>query len=237
MILFKNTFLLLAILSSSIANASVILGNSIFGGGVDGWASIMVIDENAGYTNTTSGAQLFDVTSFDFRVGANRGRVTPFIVLINDAAANDFKLLAIGDTRSSGVDYTSTGDYSFSFSAALQTISLNVGDWIAPGFLDADASGFSSGSVIPFAGGDSAFLTGHSSNAGSGDLSNGVGGSPAFGNSTFASGLGRTYSFNIGLTEATAVSKATAVSEPSVLALFATGIIGIGFISRRRIKR
>lgn len=231
MILFKNTFLLLAILSSSIANASVILGNSSFGGGVDGWASIMVIDENAGYTNTTSGAQLFDVTSFDFRVGANRGRVTPFIVLINDAAANDFKLLAIGDTRSSGVDYTSTGDYSFSFSAALQTISLNVGDWIAPGFLDADASGFSSGSVIPFAGGDSAFLTGHSSNAGSGDLSNGAGGSPAFGNSTFASGLGRTYSFNIGLTEA------TAVTEPSVLALFATGIIGIGFISRRRIKR
>jgi hypothetical protein len=231
MILFKSTFLLLAILSSFMANASVILGNSSFGGGVDSWASIMVIDENAGYTNTTSGAQLFDVTSFDFRVGANRGRVTPFIVLINDAAANDFTLLAIGDTRSAGVDYTSTGDYSFNFSAALQTISLNVGDWIAPGFLDADASGISAGSVIPFTGGDPAFLTGGSSNADSGDLSNGVGGSPVFGNSTFTSGLGRTYSFNIGLTEA------TTVPEPSVLALFSTGIIGIGFISRRRIKK
>jgi hypothetical protein len=227
----KSTFLLLAILSSSIINASIILGNptSGFGGGVDGWAAIMVIDENAGYTNITSQTQMLDITSFDFRVGANRGRVTPFIVQVNDAITNDFTILATGDTRSSGVDYMSTGNNSFTFSALLQTISLSSGDWIAPGFLDADANGFSSGSVIPFNGGDAAFLTGSGGDSGSGNLINGKNGSPTFGTSTFVSGLGRTYSFNIGLTESTNA----AVPEPSILALIGLGLVSLGFAGRR----
>jgi len=221
---------LTGVISVSSVNATPItLGDSVFGGGVDSWRSIMVIGENDGYINTTGNTQEFDVTAFNFRVGANRGSVTPFVVRVNDATANDFTLLAIGDTRSSGVDYNSLGDFSFDFSSILSSITLNPGDYIAPGFLDADADGKSAGSVIPFFGGDSVFLTGSPADSGSGNLSNGIDGSPTFGASTFTNGLNRNYSFNISLEET------VSVPEPSSIALLFLGLVGLT-IRRRNQK-
>ena len=72
------------------------------------------------------------------------------------------------------------------------------------------------------------FLTGSPNNSGSANLVNGVGASPTFGTSTFAIGLARNYSYNIAASTAT-------VLEPSTLAIFSLGIIGIA--SRRFQKK
>lgn len=209
----------------NVANAGLItLGDSLSGGGVDGWQAIMVINENDAYTNSSGAAELITVNSFNFTVGTNRGQVTPFVVKINNSATNDFTILAIGETRYSGTDYFSTGNFSFDFSTMLSQFTLAAGDIIASGFLDADANGNSAGSVIPYINGDSLFLTGSSNNSGSGDLSQGIGQAPTFGNSTFVNGLNRDYSYNI-------TADVKAVPEPSTLAIFALGIVG--FATRR----
>ncbi len=209
----------------NVANAGLItLGDSLSGGGVDGWQAIMVINENDAYTNSSGASELVTVNSFNFTVGNNRGQVTPFVVKINNSATNDFTLLAIGETRYSGTDYFSTGNFSFDFSTMLSQFTLAAGDIIASGFLDADVNGNSAGSVIPYRSGDSLFLTGSSNNSGSGDLSQGIGQAPTFGNSTFINGLNRDYSYNI-------TADVEAVPEPSTLAIFAFAMIGL--LSRR----
>ncbi|MBA6378614.1 MULTISPECIES: PEP-CTERM sorting domain-containing protein [unclassified Colwellia] len=229
---FLNTSLVSLILSAgclvNISHAGLItLGDSLSGGGVDGWQAIMVINENDAYTNTSGTTELVTLSNFNFTVGNYRGQVTPFVVKINNATTNDFTLMAIGDTRYSGLDYFGLGDVSFGFSAALNQFSLAAGETITSGFLDADANGVSSGSVIPFIGGDSLFLTGGSGNSQSGNLSQGVGNSPTFGASTFNNGLSRDYSYNI-------TAEISSVPEPTTLAIFALGMIGL---ASRRLKK
>ena len=206
----------------------ITMGDPLSGGVVDGFQSIMVINENDSYTNTSGNAELVTLSEFNFTVGINRGQVTPFVVRINNAVANDFTIMAIGNTRYSGTDYFNTGNFSFDFSASSSEFYLAAGETITSGFLDADVNGNSAGSVIPFAGGDLLFLTGSPSNSGSANLVNGVGASPTFGTSTFANGLARNYSYNIAASTAT-------VLEPSTLAIFSLGIIGI--VSRRFQKK
>ncbi len=220
----------------NVAHAGLItLGDSLSGGTVDNFEAIMVINESDAYTNASGFSELITVNSFDFTVGSNRGQVTPFIVRINNAAANDFTIMAIGETRYSGTDYFSTGNFSFDFSLALSQFTLAAGDIIASGFLDADVDGTSAGSVIPYISGDSLFLTGSANDSGSGDLSQGIGHAPTFGTQVFVSGLSRDYSYNI-----TADIKMitpdtnTTVPEPSTLAIFALGIISL---ASRRFKK
>ena len=187
--------LLLPIFTQIVLAASIRLGDLLLGGTVDKFQAVMVINKNDSYTNTSTACEHVTINDFNFTVGINRGRVTPFIVRIN-AAANDFTILAIGETRYSGVDYFSTGDFSVDFSATSTKITLEAGDTITSGFLDADANGNSAGSVIPHISGDSLFLTGSANDSGSGDLSQGIGHAPTFGTQLF-SDLLRDYSYNI----------------------------------------
>ena len=204
------------------------LGDTLNGGIMDGWQSIMVINHNDEYTNTSGADQIVTLNDFNFTVGNYRGRVTPFVVKINQTMANDFTLMAIGDIRYSGTDYFSTGDVSLDFSTTLSQFTLGAGETIASGFLDADADGNSFGSVIPYINGDILSLSGSWNNSGSGSLSQGVGFAPTFGNSIFVNGLARDYSYNI-------TTNINAIPEPSTFVIFALGLLGLA--SRRLSKK
>lgn len=131
-------------------------------GVVDGWVSNLVIDEGRSHTNDTPWPETLSIDSFTYAVGANRSRVTPFVVRLNDLNSNgnttddnNFTILKLGTTRVSGVDYASTGVFSQPFDAAGPvSVTLNPGETIAAAFLDAnaDGTGGEAGSVIPMNG-------------------------------------------------------------------------------------
>ncbi len=86
---------------------------------------------------------------FDCHIGANCGRITPFVVRIN--GNDDFSVLAVGDTWVSGVDYSTTGAFLFQFPAGTNTFTLMHGETIATGFTASNADGIgNAGSVIGY---------------------------------------------------------------------------------------
>ena len=183
------------IASLSLASAEITeIGNdpNSVTGGVDGWSSIMVVDEQASYTNTSGINQTVTPVGFDFQVGNNRGRVTPFLVKVN--GNNNFTVLAIGTTRVSGTDYNSTGVFEFDFGTNPPSFSLAPGEKIAPGMTNANPNGSgNAGSVIPYKNGNEIWLTGGSSPGNAGSIT--VGQAPNQGPSTLD--LARTYAFSI----------------------------------------
>ncbi|MGI9239919.1 MAG: lamin tail domain-containing protein, partial [Verrucomicrobiales bacterium] len=159
--IFSAVFLL-ALACSAAGQTTEVLGSSgniSNSGGVDGWNSNMIINEVGSYTNSSGGVESIEVTKFRFVVGNNRGRVTPFVVRLNDLNSNgnttdddNFTVLSIGTTRASGADYSSTGVGEFDFViGGPVSINLADGETIAAGFIDSDPDGQNGGgSVIPF---------------------------------------------------------------------------------------
>ncbi|MEM7392507.1 MAG: hypothetical protein AAF492_09165, partial [Verrucomicrobiota bacterium] len=161
----------------------------------DGWQSILMVNEVDTYTNVSGENETVAVNTFNFYVGANRGRVTPFVVRVN--GDNDFTVLAVGQTRVSGIDYNAVGVYSLPFAPVAPTFEIPNGTILAAGYLtgNADGSGVN-GSVIPFNnGGDQIWLTGGGGAGNSGSVVTGA--PPVQGSSTL--NLSRGYSYNIGI--------------------------------------
>ena len=121
--------------------------------------------------------------------------MTPFVVRVN--GNNNFTVLAVGTTRTG---YSvGANDVAFSDGGAV-LLSLNPGETLATGFLDAnaDGSGGGSGSVIPWDnGGDELWYTGGSSGSASGSVT--VGFPPIPGSSVYTT-LNRNYHYQISLT-------------------------------------
>lgn len=105
-----------------------------------------MVNETDTYTNNSGIPQRLTVQNFWLWVGTNRGRVTPFIVRVN--GDNDFTVLAIGDTRVSGTDYTDVGEYGFTFSDAPSVLTLAPGESVAIGHTDANPDGTGGGGSV-----------------------------------------------------------------------------------------
>ena len=130
------------------------------------WKSNMVIQKNATYTNTGSSPVTVLLDRFSFHANLAGDPVTPFFVRVN--APDDFTVVAIGTTRSG----YSSGANDLAFSDAPLSITLQPGESIAPGFLDANpnGSGGSGAEVIAWTDGGTAVWHGGGlldSNAGS----------------------------------------------------------------------
>lgn len=229
----KNALPVLALVAAlwlaqaSVQAAPITIGDDhTNNGSINGWQSIMAISRNDTYTNNTGKTQKIEPGDFNFFVNTNRGRVTPFLVTVdsNTGTVADFTIKAIGTTRESGTDYNATGATSLPFSDAAVSFELGPGETLAPAFLDASVAGVSNGSVIPYNGGDSVFLTGGDTDAKSGDLLAGVGGSPTAGADTLT--LGRNYSFNIDFE--------IAIPEPTTALLGVVGMCSGLIVTRRR---
>jgi len=192
----NSRFALAAFTSLSLASAEIIgIGNDPNGltGGVDGWSAILVVDEQAAYTNTSGINQTVTPVGFDLQIGSNRGRVTPFLVKVN--GNNNFTVLAIGTTRVSGIDYNSTGVFEFDFGSNPASFSLAPGEKIAPGMTNANPDGSgNAGSVIPYRnGGHEVWFTGGPNSGNTGTITTGQ--APTTGSNTLD--LARTYNFSI----------------------------------------
>ena len=115
----------------------------------DGWNSNLVINETDTYTNTTDEPQTLTVTDFTFYADRRADPVTPFLVRV--LGDDDFTVLAVGTTRTQA-DYA-PGENVLPFVAdGTADITLQPGETIASGFLDAadNGSGGGAGSVIPY---------------------------------------------------------------------------------------
>ncbi|MDC0302801.1 hypothetical protein OAL23_01395, partial [bacterium] len=190
----KAPKILVFLLSIPLASGLELGNDPNGGGGLDGWSSIMVIDETSTYTNTSGNDELITPTGFDVQIGANQGRVTPFIVKVN--GNDNFTVLAIGQTRISGTDYSSTGVFEYDFGTTPQGIILAPGEKLAAGMTNANPNGSAnSGPVIPFKNsGNQIWLTGGSGSSATGSLA--VGSPPSSGSSTLTN-LSRTYAYTI----------------------------------------
>ncbi len=120
---------------------------------IDGWESNLVVNESDVYVNATGGPVDARVEAFRFFARHTSAPVTPFVVRV--LGDNSFQVAAIGTARASG-DYR-LGQNAFVFAdGGAPRISLQPGETLATGFLDAFANGTGSGggsgpgSVIPF---------------------------------------------------------------------------------------
>ncbi len=192
---FAAVFLLPATLAS--AGTSTLGNNAVPGGVLDGFSAILVVNENDTYTNTSGGVESVTVNQFNVNCGAVRGRVTPFIVLVN--GDNNFTVLAIGRTRVAATDYPTTGVKNFAFADTAPVLSLAAGQKLAAGYTDANPDGTgNAGSVVPFVdGGDQIWLTGGTAPANAGRVS--LNAAPVAGASTYTT-LTRQYLFNLNIT-------------------------------------
>jgi uncharacterized repeat protein (TIGR03806 family) len=103
------------------------------------WRSNMVIQNNAIYTNTQSSPVTLRLDRFSFHAQLAGDPLTPFIVKID--ASGNFTVLAIGSTRNG----YSTGGNNLAFSDSPLSVTLQPGESIAPGFIDANPNGSGGG--------------------------------------------------------------------------------------------
>ncbi|MEM7383349.1 MAG: LamG-like jellyroll fold domain-containing protein [Verrucomicrobiota bacterium] len=170
----------------------------VFGGVIDGWNSIMVIDETRPFDfgEASEGA----LRDFNFIVGAARGRITPFVVEPT-GEPNSFIVRAIGTTRVGGADYTEA-DVNLPVSFAFDQLDSNLivqNGWLA-GFTVAAPDGSNNGgSVVPFsAGGGEMWLVGGPGSDNSGSVVIGEAPGQDAGDLQFAeNSLDRLYHFQI----------------------------------------
>ncbi|MGD9419991.1 MAG: ThuA domain-containing protein [Verrucomicrobiota bacterium JB025] len=112
--------------------------------GNDPWHANIVIHKHATYTNSGDQPLTLALDRFAFHASTAGDPLTPFIVLVN--GPDDFTVLAIGDTRTT----YAPGNNRTAFSDAPQSVTLQPGDTIAPGFIDSfpDGSGGSTAEVV-----------------------------------------------------------------------------------------
>lgn len=120
------------------------IGGELAPAGNTSWRSNMVIQKNAIYTNMESSPVTLRLDRFTFHSLTVGDPVTPFIVRVN--GPDDFTVAAVGTTRSA----YSTGANNLAFSDSPLGITLQPGESIAPGFIDAnpDGSGGTGAEVI-----------------------------------------------------------------------------------------
>ncbi len=168
----------------------------------DGWKSNLVIIESDTYTNTSGASQTLNVDQFIFYANRKADPITPFVVKVN--GNDDFTVLAVGTPQVSSAYNVGENVVDFNTGTTMQ-ITLADGETIAPGFLDAnaDGSGGSTGSVIPYDSNnpaDEIWYSGGPASDDSGSISEGD--APTGGLNTLTN-LTRNYRFRINLSEAT----------------------------------
>lgn len=149
--------------SNSLIASVVTLSDSDFatGNSIDSWNSNMVIQESYNYTNTSGGNELVCVQSWAFDAGADRGRVTPFLVTLNDTNStpgdlyddNNFTVEWTGNTLVSdnAAGGTGLGDWGASDVNTTVTFvesgcfTISDGETIAIGFLNSNPDGTGTG--------------------------------------------------------------------------------------------
>ncbi|MDN5213132.1 Ig-like domain-containing protein [Fulvivirgaceae bacterium BMA12] len=203
------------------SGGDITLGNSTTTDAThDGWNSNMVINESDTYTNNTGSSQQLQVDDFVFYAWREADPVTPFIVKVN--GDNDFTVLAVGTTRTSSA--YNVGENTFAFNTGnAKVITVANGETIATGFLDAnaDGSGGSIGSVIPFDENnpaDQLWYSGGPASGNSGSVTEGA--APGAGTNTITT-LSRNYRYKMLLSVSVGTSQpVTGVSvAPATLAL------------------
>ncbi len=160
-------------------------------GGGDIWRSNMVIQQQATFTNTQNSPVTLQLDRFTFQTTSTGDPLTPFIVRVN--AAGSFTVIAIGNTR--GGYFSGANDLAFSDTPL--TLTLQPGESIAPGFLDANpnGSGGSSAETIAWtAGGTSVWHGGGPLDSDAGSLT--LGSAPVPGTQLIAN-QSRTYQFAV----------------------------------------
>lgn len=172
-----------------------LLGNdAVRRGWRDQWNSNMVINTTDTFTNNTGAPLDLDATRFLFYAARQADPVTPFLVRVN--GPSDFTVVAVGTTRTSAGYGVGTNVLPFA-DGATPSVTLQPGETLAAGFLDAAADGTGGGnrSVIPFLpGSDSMWYTGGPDGSDAGAVQ--VGTAPINGTRT-SSSLNRDYSFSI----------------------------------------
>ena len=191
---------------------------------VDGWSSLMVIDESSPFDFASVGTTSGIVNNFQFWVGAATGRVTPFIA--EPAGENEYIVRYIGTTRVSGEDYDSDDEataVSFPFDDNNSAITVQQG-WVS-GFTVANPDGSENeGAVIPFdGGGGDMWLAGGPAPEQSASLTVGEAPNTEASDAQFTTNsLGRIYAFSI--TATGDIDGGGGIVDPPVNAPQITGI-------------
>ena len=174
------------------------------GTSLDGWNSIMSIQESYNYMNPSPVAQTLSVKSWDYDVHDVVGRVTPFIVRLNDINGNgnllddnNFTVLWIGQTAVAGVDYIATGPNSSDLSGSFV---LQPGETAAIGFLNSNADGSATvGAVISYGGGITGGGMWFNGNPGADDYPHGTPGGVGLGGTLTGVPILENRSYNFGI--------------------------------------
>lgn len=131
-------------------NTPVQLGNgTTTGGTLDPWRSNLIINKTDIYTNTSGAAQDIRLDTFNFYAQKRSAPITPFVVKVN--GENNFTVVAVGTGRTQSNYQLGNNAIAFNNGSA-RIITLQPGESIAPGFLDAQADGADSkkGAVVPY---------------------------------------------------------------------------------------